>query len=154
MLPPVAFAPVPAAFPLPGALIFLVVLGGGCWWLLRRAARAGVLGPVAVGLVLRAVVMLAAHLGSVGEGHGGYMFLDDLTLSDQARLIADEWSRGNFVDPAAGAYAGSYQFGFQVMETLVFLLVGTTSVLAVKAVNVVLGAAAVLAGARLGSLLF
>jgi hypothetical protein len=135
--------------PFLGTVAVLAVLVGAVWLMLRCAAAHEILLPVAVGLGLRLVVMLAAHFGSVWSGDDGFMYRDDRGYDAMARVIAEHWRAGEIVNPAREDIAGTYIYGYPAFLGLVFTIAGSKMLLA-KAINVVFSAATVLLGALLG----
>jgi hypothetical protein len=129
-----------------GTVAYFVALSAGTGLVLKLGARDGILLPLMVGLALRAGVMLAAHLVSVGGGEHGFLYVDDIGYADDGRLLAAHWSHLQFVNPVGFAYAGSYEAAFPTLVGVVFTLLGGESLLAVKAVNVLLGTGTVLLG--------
>jgi hypothetical protein len=119
----------------------------------RRAAAAGILAPLVVGVALRLVVMLIAHMGSVSLGDHGIFYLDDQTYLHGATVLADDWRAGHTPDPARYNVLGTYQFGYQLFLAAIFTL-GAPSLLLGKLANVLLGGVTVyLAGLLGGQLL-
>ena len=135
--------------PFVGTVAVLAVLAGAVWLMLRSAVAHRILLPVAVGLGLRLVVMLAAHFGSVWSGDHGFMYRDDRGYEAMARIIAEHWRAGEIVNPAREDIAGTYIYGYPAFLGLVFTIAGTKILLA-KTINVVFSAATVLVGALLG----
>ena len=132
-----------------GTVAILAVLVWAVWLVLRGASAHAILAPVAVGLGLRLIVMLAAHFGSVWSGDHGYMYRDDRGYVAMATVIAEHWRAGEIVNPAREDIAGTYIYGYPAFLGLVFTIAGSKLLLA-KAINVVLSAATVLLGALLG----
>jgi hypothetical protein len=135
--------------PFVGTVAILALLAGAVWLMLRSASAHGILLPVAVGLGLRLVVMLAAHFGSVWSDDHGFMYRDDRGYEAMAKVIAEHWRAGEIVNPAREDIAGTYIYGYPAFLGLVFTIAGTKLLLA-KAINVVFAAATVLVGALLG----
>jgi 4-amino-4-deoxy-L-arabinose transferase-like glycosyltransferase len=121
--------------------------------LIGRARRAAVLFPVAVGLGLRLVVMVVAHLVSVAHGNHGFFFVDDYGYDEVGRRIAEAWRAGDFIDVTSDQYAGSFAFGYQAFVGAIYFLAGP-HIIAIKLGNVLLGTAIVLMAALLASRLF
>jgi hypothetical protein len=115
----------------------------------RRAAAAGILAPLVVGVALRLVVMLVAHMGSVSLGDHGIFYLDDQTYLHGATVLADNWRAGHTPDPARYNVLGTYQFGYQTFLAAIFTL-GAPSILLGKLANVLLGGVTVYLVGRLG----
>jgi hypothetical protein len=130
---------VEAAF---GYVLFAALAGGAVWFVLRRAAAAGVLAPVAVGLGLRVALMVVIHLVSLARDEGGILFLDDRTYLTTGMHIASGWDGWDLINPGAYNYAGTYQFGYQALMGVAFLLVD--DIVAGKLVNVLASTATVL----------
>jgi hypothetical protein len=117
--------------------------GAALWLIVRGAAARDLLLPVAVGLAVRAIVMLVAHLGSIGAGDHGFMFLDDRGYFGQAARLAHAWRSGDLANPSGGQFAASYTFGYPALLGITFTLTGAY-VLVGKALNVLLSGATVL----------
>jgi hypothetical protein len=115
----------------------------------RHAREHGILAPLLVGFVLRFVVMLIAHAGSLSLGDHGFLALDDQTYVRGGTRLAGFWSAGQVPDPVRIDIVGSYQFGYQLWLGILFTL-GTTSVLLGKFVNVLLGTTSILVLSLLG----
>ncbi|MEA2419017.1 MAG: hypothetical protein QOE60_1223 [Thermoleophilaceae bacterium] len=128
---------------LAGAALALMVTVG------RRAVAHGIIVPVVVGLILRVVVMVIAHAGSVSLGDHGIFFLDDETYRHGAVVLSDLWRGGHTPDPSRYNVLGTYQYGYQLYLAAIFTL-GTSSVLLGKLWNVLLGSATVYLVGRLG----
>lgn len=124
---------------------FLAVCFGG---LVLAARRRGFLGPVLAGAAAHAAVVLVVHLVSVSRGDDGFLYRDDRGYSIVGERLADVWSTVGWVDPTVPTLAGSHTVGYPMLVGAVFLWVGP-SVLAVKLLNVVLGACTVLLAARI-----
>jgi hypothetical protein len=115
----------------------------------RRARANGIMAPLVVGVLLRLVVMIVAHVGSVSLGNHGIFFLDDQTYRNGATLLADNWRGGHTPDLSAYNVTGTYQFGYQAFLAAIFTL-GTPSLLLGKLVNVLLGGVSIYLTGRLG----
>jgi hypothetical protein len=102
-----------------------------------------------VGLGLRLVVMLIAHVASISLGDHGFLAVDDGTYMRGGTKLAEFWRAGQTPDPVRTGILGTYQFGFQVFLGALFTL-GATSLLLGKLVNVLLGTASILVVALLG----
>jgi hypothetical protein len=136
-----------------GMAVYAAALTGVAVLLIRRAHRAAVLFPVAVGLGLRLVMMVAAHAASVAHGDHGFFFLDDYGYDEIGRRLAEEWRAGHFIDIASQEYAGSYAFGYQAFVGAIYFVTGP-QVIAIKLANVLLGTAVVLLAALVASCMF
>jgi hypothetical protein len=115
----------------------------------RRAKAHGILAPVLVGVALRLVVMLIAHVGSLELGDHGILFIDDETFRRGATHLAALWRDGQVPDPTTPEVLGTYQFGYQLFLATIFTL-GTSSVLLGKLANVLLGGLTVYLVGRIG----
>ena len=132
-----------------GWCLLLIAAGGLALAVMRRAAGHGILAPVLVGLGLRVVVMVVAHLGSLSLGDHGLFFVDDGTYRHGASVVAELWRGAHLTDPARYDVLGTYQYGYQLFLAAIFTL-GTTSVLLGKLANVLLGGVTVYLVGRLG----
>jgi hypothetical protein len=136
-----------------GVIVYAAALTGVLVVLIRHARRAAVLVPVAVGLCLRFLVMVAAHVASITHGDHGFFFLDDQGYDEIGRRLAEAWRAGDFVDITSYQYVGSYAFGYEAFVGAIYFLTGP-EVIAIKLANVVLGTAVVLMGSMVASRLF
>lgn len=114
----------------------------------RRARRDGILVPLVAGVLLRLVVMLIAHAGSLSLGDHGILFVDDKTHYDGASYLAGLWRDGHFPNPASVGVLGTFQFGYPAFVGVIFAL-GTTSILLGKLANVLLGGITIFLTARI-----
>jgi hypothetical protein len=130
-----------------GVLLLLGAVALRALW--RRSRAAGILAPVLVGLALRLVVMVMAHLGSLSLGDHGILFLDDQTYYHGASVLTGYLDDGQLMNPARYDVLGTYQAGYQFLLVGLFTL-GTPSVLLGKLVNVLLGTATILLVALIG----
>jgi hypothetical protein len=131
----------------------LLALAAGL--ILMRAARGSrIVTPVAVALALRAIVMVVVQLVSSGAGEHGFLYVDDITYWEQAKALAVQWQAVHLVNPSGFDYVSSYQAVFPSLAGAIFVLVGNPSVLAVKVLNVLLGAGSVVLGARIAIRIF
>ena len=133
------------------ALGWSVLIGAIAWVSLavgRRAAAAGILVPLLVGLGLRLAVMALTHASSLSLGDHGIFYLDDETYRLRASTVAGFWRDGLLPDPARPDVVGSYQFGYELFLGVIFTL-GTSSVLLGKLVNVVIGCVTIYVVARI-----
>jgi hypothetical protein len=136
-----------------GGLLFALLCAIAGAGLLRGADRAGLLGPVLVGLGLRFGVMAVAHCISLATGHHGFFYLDDSGYSNFGVLISRAWLHGHLVDPSGYAYSGSYASAYPTLVALVYLVVGP-QVFAVKVIDVLMSGAVVFLIGRLSHQLF
>jgi 4-amino-4-deoxy-L-arabinose transferase-like glycosyltransferase len=131
-----------------GVPLFAVLFAAGALLLFWYARRHGLLAPLVVGALLRLGVMVGAHIASVAAGDGGFMFSDDRGFDAEAERLAAAWDQGEAADPRSYQYVGSYVFGYPATIAAVYVLVGP-QLLVAKLLNVLFGAAVIVASARL-----
>jgi hypothetical protein len=131
-----------------GIALYSGVLLAVLWVLLRQSRASGLVAPLLVALCVRLTVMVVAHLVSVSHGDRGFFYLDDRGYDEIGRRIAYQWRQGHLIDIESSRYAGSLLFGYDALVGGIYTLVGN-HVIAVKLVNVLLGAASVLLAAEL-----